>query len=125
MKKIFFCLVLVIFSVFIITGCGNKLEEYAGTYKLEYFKYVGDPETAKVDDEIADIVLNGDGTGKSNRDGLNIDIEWQLDGENITLTEIYMGVKLEYNGTLKNGKLNLFNGNKNDDLTVEKVYNKE
>jgi hypothetical protein len=124
MKKVFlFCLIVI--GLFIITGCGNKLSEYAGIYKLEYSKFVGDPDTAKDTSEVAEITLNADGTGKSVRDGLNIDIEWKLDGENITLTEIYMGIKLDYNGTLKNNKLDIFNGDKTNQLTVEKVYIKE
>lgn len=121
MKKIFVCL-LIIFSLFIITACGNKLSEYAGTYKLEYSKFVGDPDTAKNTTDIAEIILENDGTGKSNRDGLNINIEWKLDGENITITEKYMGIELDYNGTLKDGRLDIFNGDKTNQLTVEKVY---
>ncbi len=124
MKKVFL-LCLLIIGLFIITGCGNKLSEYAGIYKLEYSKFVGDPDTAKDTSEVAEITLNSDGTGKSVRDGLNIDIEWKLDGENITLTEIYMGIKLDYNGTLKDNKLDIFNGDKTNQLTVEKVYIRE
>ena len=37
MKRSLLLVVFVIFSLFIITGCGN-LSKYAGTYKLDYYK---------------------------------------------------------------------------------------
>ena len=125
MKKILLC-TLILFCFVTITACGNsKMKEFAGTYKQEYSKYVGDPDTAKDTSEMASIVLNGDGTGKSNRNGTSYDIKWFIDGENITVTETFMGMKIEYNGTIKNGRLDLFNGDKTDALTNETVYNKE
>ena len=126
MKKVILCSVFVFFGLILLTGCGkSNLKEYAGIYKLEYSKYVGDPDTAKNTTETAELVLNEDGTGKSNRNGASYDVEWSIDGENITLTEKFMGIKLDYNGTLKNGKLDLFNGDKTNDLTNETVYNKQ
>lgn len=125
MKKILLCLILV-FCFVIITACGNSnMKALAGTYKQEYSKYVGDPDTAKDTTEVASIELNEDGTGKSNRNGTSYNIEWKVDGENITLTETFMGMKIEYNGTIKDGKLDLFNGDKTNALTNETVYNKE
>ena len=125
MKKVVFCSILFVLSLFIITGCGSDLDKYAGTYKLEYSKFIGDPETEKNTNDVEEIILNADGTGKSTRDGLNITVEWKIDGENITLIENYAGIKLDYNGTLKDNKLDLFNGDKTNDLTMEKVYIKE
>ena len=124
MKKLILCSILVLFCLF-VTGCGNELDKYSGTYKLEYSKFVGDPDTEKDTTDIQEIILNSDGTGKSNRDGLNINIEWKIDGENITLIETYGGIKLDYNGTLKDNRLDLFNGDKTNALTMEKVYIKE
>ncbi len=125
MRKIVLCSLFTILSLVLLTGCGNDLKKYAGTYKLEYSKFVGDPDTAKNTTDFAEMILNSDGTGKSNRDGLNINIEWSMNGDNITLIETFMGMKIEYNGTLKDGKLDLFNGDRTDELTNEKVYNKE
>ena len=126
MKKIILCSVFVFLGLILLTGCGKgDLKEYAGIYKLEYSKYVGDPDTAKDTSEIAEMVLNEDGTGKSNRNGTSYDIEWSIDGENITITEKFMGIKLDYNGTLINGRLDLFNGDKTLDLTNETVYNRQ
>ena len=109
----------------LLPNIGNNLSKYEGIYKLEYSKYVGDPDTAKETDEVGEITLSSDGKGKSIRDGLNIDIEWSIDGDNITLTEYYMGIKLDYNGTLKDNKLDIFNGDKTNQFTVEKVYIRE
>ena len=124
MKKIVLCSLFAILGVILFTGCGN-LGKYAGTYTLEYAKFVGDPDTAKDTTSIEKMILDDDGTGKSVRDGLNIDVEWHMNGENINLIEKYGGITLEYNGTIKDNKLDLFNGDKEDALTYEKVYNKE
>ena len=63
MKKVILCSVFVFFGLILLTGCGkSNLKEYAGIYKLEYSKYVGDPDTAKNTTETAEMVLNEDGT---------------------------------------------------------------
>ena len=125
MKKIILCLVLII-SVFLFVGCGkDDLSDYAGIYKLEYYKYVGDADTEKNTSSIEEITLNKDGTGKSVRDGLSIEVTWSIEENNITLTETYMGSKLYYTGTLKNNRLELYNGDKTNIFTVLKVYNKD
>ena len=124
MKKTLLC-VLLVMVCFLLVGCGKNLSTYAGTYKLEYSKYVGDPDTSKDTTEVASIVLNADGTGKSNRNDTSYDIEWSIDGKNITVVEKFLGMKIEYNGTLEEGRLDLFNGEKNNALTNETVYNKQ
>lgn len=125
MKKVVLCALIVISGLVILTGCGKKsLSAYAGTYELEYQKYVGDPDTAKTQESWT-FVLNEDGTGKSNRDGNSYNVEWSIDGENIKVSEKFLGITNEYNGTLKNDKLDLFNGEKTDDLTLEAVFNKK
>lgn len=124
MKKTFLLALIVMVGLLVITGCGKDLSAYAGTYSLEYSKFVGDPDTAKSTEEWT-IVLNDDGTGKSNRDGSSYDAEWSIDGENISFTEKFMGIKNEYNGTLKDGKLDIYNGEKTNDLTLQAVFNKQ
>lgn len=124
MKKTLLCVLLVMVCFFLV-GCGKDLKAYAGTYKLEYSKYVGDPDTSKDTTEVASIVLNADGTGKSNRNDTSYDIEWSIDGKNITVIEKFLGMKIEYNGTLEEGRLDLFNGEKTNALTNETVYNKQ
>ena len=71
------------------------------------------------------MVLNSDGTGRSYRDNADYAIEWSLDGENITITEKFMGMRQGYTGTLKDGKLDIFNGDETNALTNEMVYNKK
>ncbi len=125
MKKTLLCTLFIVAGLFILTGCENAMKEAAGTYILEYSKFVGDPDSAKNTTEVASLVLNADGTGKSNRDGTSYNVEWSIDGQNVTLKETFLGITLEYNGTLVDGKLDLFNGDKTNDLTNETVYVKE
>ena len=122
MKKTIVSCLITIFGFLLLTGCGKS---YAGTYQLEYSKFVGDPDTAKNTSEVAYITLNDGGLGISYRDGLNHDVVWEMNGEKITLTETLAGIRIEYNGTLKDGKLILFNGDESDALTTMKVYNLE
>ena len=122
-KKGLLLVVFVMISVLFITGCGKDLSKYAGTYKLEYSKYVGDPDTAKNTEEWT-IVLEKDGTGKSNRDGASYNVEWSMKGDDITLKEKFAGITNDYNGTLKDGKLDIFNGDKTKEITLEAVFSK-
>ena len=125
MKKKIIGILFVVMGVIVLTGCNSAMKEAAGTYKLEYSKFVGDPDTAK-STEAASLVLEADGTGKSYRNDTSYNLEWSIDGENVTVIEKFMGITIEYNGTLKDGKrLDLFNGDKTNALTNETVYNKE
>ena len=124
MKKTLLIVLFVTLGLFVLTGCGNNLAKFAGTYKLEYSKYVGDPETAKQNEEWT-IELLEDGTGKSTRDDSTYNVEWSVDGENIKLKEKFLGMTNEYNGTLINGKMDIFNGDKTSDITLEAVFNKQ
>ena len=127
MKKALRLLVVLVavFSVTMLAGCGSKtdLSKYAGTYKGEYTKYVGD--TTKVTDEEFSVELKKDGTGSSTRDGATYDIEWSLDGEKFKMTEKFAGLTIDYEGTLKDSKLDIFNGDKDNDFTLEYVYSKK
>ncbi len=123
MKKLFCYLLFISLSFILVTGCGNS--KYAGTYELEYSKYVGDSDNDKNTNEIATIILNEDGTGKSNRNGYSYNIEWHIDENNITLIEKAYGLTIEYNGTLIDNKLDSFNGDKENLLTYETVYIKK
>lgn len=124
MKKSLLLIALVFVSVLIVTGCGKDLSKYAGTYKLEYSKYVGDPDTAKNTEEWT-IVLEKDGTGKSDRDGASYTVEWSISGDEVTLKEKFAGLSNDYNGTLKDGRLDIFNGDKTKEITLEAIFNKQ
>lgn len=41
------------------------------------------------------------------------------------MSETFIGDPIEYTGTLKDGKLDIFNGNPDDDFSCEYVYEKE
>ena len=124
MKKKVLLLLVIMVSLVMVTGCGGAMKKAAGTYKLVYSKFVGDPDTAKREEEWT-IELNEDGTGKSNRDNSSYTVEWSIDGENIKITEKFLALTIDYNGTLKDGKLDVFNGDKTNDLTLEAVFNKQ
>lgn len=125
LKNLMLVFALVIGAV-MITGCGKEdLSAYAGTYVKEYEKFVGDPETAKNTTDEWTIVLNADGTAKSNRDDESYDSKWTLDGEKFTFTETFGPIKNEYTGTLKDGKIDMFNGDPESDITLEIVLNKK
>ncbi len=124
MKKIFLFTLVTLAGLLVVAGCGKKdLSSYAGTYSLEYYKYVGDSEADKQTEEWT-MELSADGTGKSNRDGASYNVEWSLDGENVKITEKFIGT-IDYNGTLKDGRLDVFNGDKENALTMEAVFNKK
>ncbi len=137
MKKVLsltLIMILLISGMFVFTGCGkndNKKDEkkqdlsaVAGTYTGKYTKFVGDPDTAKVEDEEFSLELNADGTGKHNRDDYSFKVTWSLDGDKFKMSETFIGDPIEYTGTLKDGKLDIFNGDPNNDLTCEYVYEK-
>lgn len=128
MKKLFISVFLVM-SLCLITGCGSKKEEkvdlskYAGTYTGIYGKFVGD-ET-KVEDEIFSLDLNDDGTGKHNRNDMSFNVTWSVKNGKFEMTETFIGDPIKYAGTLKDGKLDIFNGDPKNDLTYEYVYEKK
>ena len=115
-------------SLIFITGCGDKkndLKEYAGTYEGKYTKIVGDSDEYKNFEEKFSLELKEDGTGKHNRDGESYDVEWDLDGEDFKMKDKFMGATIEYTGTLKDGKLQIFNGDPKDIWTYEYYYEKK
>ena len=117
----------------VLTGCNNdkddKKEEKvdlsaaAGTYKGIYTKFVGDD--TKVEDEEFSLELKDDGTGVSNRDGASYKLTWSLKGKEFKMTETFAGMSIDYNGTLDNGKLEIYNGDKDNDFTYMYVYEKK
>ena len=100
----------------------NPLKAYAGTYEGKYTKYVGD-ET-KDEEEKFSLVLKDDGTGTSSR-GADYKVTWTLEGEKFTMQETFMGMTIDYTGTLKDGNLDIFNGDPTNALTCEYVYAKQ
>ena len=113
--------ILAALMIFALAACGNGARSaVAGTYNGVHSKWVGSDEW---DEEEFSVELKADGTGTSNRDGASYDITWDIDGENFTMTETFIG-KIEYTGTLKDGELHIYNGEPSDPLTYEYVYKK-
>lgn len=115
---------MLVIGIFIITGCGKKdLTEYEGTYEGKYTKLVGD-EKQNTDEKFS-LELKSDGTGKHNRNDMSFNVTWEVDGENFTMKETFVGDPIVYTGTLKDGKLDIFNGDPKDIWTYEYVYEKK
>ncbi len=139
MKKILsvvLVVILLISGVFLLTGCGSDSSEtktktetkapdlsaYAGVYTGKYTKLVGDDK--KNETEVFSLELKADGTGIHKRDNLEIDVTWSLDGTNFKMTETFMGMTIDYTGTITATSLDIFNGDPTDMWTYEYVYAK-
>ena len=128
--KIALVVILLVMGLVLLTGCGDKeekgskkqdLSKFAGTYTGKYTKLVGD-ETKN--EEVFSVTLEKDGTGTSHREDTDYKMTWKLDGEKFSMTEKFMGITIDYTGTLKDGKLDIFNGDPEDIWTYEYVYEK-
>lgn len=130
--KIALLVAVAIVGLFALAGCGKEekkeeakkqdLSAYAGTYEGQYTKLVGD---TRKDEEEFSLELKADGTGVHNRDDYSFKVTWELDGENFKMTETFIGDPIIYTGTLKDGKLDIFNGDPDDIWTYEYVYEKQ
>lgn len=129
MKTVSKVLVLALALVMIVgvlsaCGGGSKDKGAVGTYTGLYTKFVGDGDDAKDESSPFSLELKAGGKGVHHRDDLDLDVTWTLDGENITMTESFLGAKMEYTGTLSGNSLHLFNGDPEDIWTCEYVYEK-
>ena len=96
-----------------------------GTYEGQYTKCVGDSDDDRVTDQAFKLTLTEDGKGTHERDGLTLNVNWSVNGEKITVQETFIGITLDYTGTVKDGELHLFNGDPENIWTVEYVYKKQ
>lgn len=97
----------------------------AGNYKGLYTKFVGDPDESKNDKEPFHLELNPDGTGKSFRNDLEIKIpDWSFDAGVFKMTEKFLGT-IDYTGSLDGNRLVLYNGDPENALTCQYVFEKE
>ena len=93
-----------------------------GVYRGLYTKMVG--SDTKQEEEFT-LTLMDDGTGKQQRNNLDIKIpDWTVEGGKVKLTEKFLG-KIDYTGTLDGTKLSLFNGDPENSFTMEYVYEKQ
>ena len=114
-------LFLAVFMVVTLVACAAGGPEL-GTYNGVKGKFVGDTEWS-TEDEFS-IELKAGGKGVFNREGESFDVTWKLEGETFTMTETFLGLSIEYTGTLKDGVLDIFNNDPEDDLTYEYVLEK-
>ena len=121
MKKILALAVCLLLCLPLIASCGAD-SPAVGTWTGKWCKCVGDEE--KITDEAFSLELKKNGEGTSTRDGETYNLTWELDGEAFKMTETFLGMKLEYTGTLKDGELHLYNGDPEDPFTYEYVYSK-
>ena len=113
-------------ATLLITGCGGKKDskkDVAGTYKGTYTKLVGD-DTKNTDEEFS-LELKEDGTGAHTRDGETYNVEWDIDGEKFTMKDKFGPLTIDYTGTLKDGKLQIYNGDPENIWTYEYNYEKQ
>ena len=123
--KIFVSMLLVMSFVMAFAACGGGDKAgVAGTYNGLWTKFVGDSDDAKSEDEVFSLILESNGKGKFLRDGMEYNVTWKLDGENFTMTETFLGISIDYTGTLKDGKLDLFNGDPTNAFTCEYMFEK-
>lgn len=121
--KLFFVMVAVV-SLFTLAGCGKDLSKYAGTYEGMYTRFVGDPADVTNKEEFT-LVLKKDGKGIHERNGEKYNLTWTVKGDTILVTEKFMGVKIEYNGKIKDNVLTLHNGDSKDPFTMQYIYQKK
>lgn len=125
-KLLSLILVIAMISV-LLAACGgdSPMKAAAGTYVGQYTKLVGDDDSARDTDSAFKLTLTADGKGTHERDSLTLNVTWTLEGENVTLQETFLGMAIDYTGTLKDGELHLFNGDPTDIWTCEYVYQKQ
>ena len=120
MKKItvrILCAVLLgVLSIGCFAACGAKNNPDAGEYKGVYGKWVGSED--KDEDE--------DGTGTFKRDDNEFTVkEWKVEDGKFSMTEKFLGLENEYTGTLKDGHLEIYGGDPEDELTYMYVFEKK
>ena len=59
------------------------------------------------------------------RDDLDLDVTWTFEGDNVTMQETFLGAAIDYTGYAEGNTLHLFNGDPQDDLTCEYVYERQ
>lgn len=122
-KKLISVLLVIAVLALLLAACAeNPLKAASGTYKGQYTKLVGDDTH---NEEEFSLTLNDDGTGKHARDDMEFDVTWTLEGENFSMKETFLGMSIDYTGTLKDGALHLYNGDPSDIWTYEYFYEKQ
>ena len=118
-------LLMLVLSALLLSACSgeqSRMKKAAGTYEGLYTKMVGSDEKEK---ESFSLILKADGTGLHMRNDSEYSITWTLDGARFTMKETFLGLSIDYTGTLKGDALSIFNGDPESSWTYEYVYKKQ
>ncbi len=122
MKKIIAAMLVIVMALALVAcGASAEMKAAAGKWEGVQSKFVGDEEW---EEGGFSLELNDNGKGTSTRDGASYDITWSVEGENFTMSETFLGLTIEYTGTLKDGELHIYNGDPTNELTYEYIYKK-
>ena len=69
--------------------------------------------------------MTEDGKGTSARGGSEYGLTWKVKGNEITVTETFMGMKNEYSGTIEAKKITLQNGEPGADFSTTMIFEAE
>ena len=117
MKRTIAVVMAIVMALMLVAGGASHDDQFEDV--LHARKFVGDNDYAT--DESFTLKLNEDGTGTRTTDGISYDLTWKLDGESFTMTETFLGLTIDYTGTLKDGVLDIFNDDPEDIMTYEYI----
>lgn len=118
------CVSLALCMLFSLASCsGGSKDPAVGIWQGVYTKFVGDEEKNTAEEFRLELKAGGKGTHY--RDDLEISVTWKLEGEALSVTESFLGMTLDYTGTLSDNVIHLFNGDPDDIWTCEYVYIKK
>ncbi len=121
-KLIALALTLCLLAVLLAACSDPAMRAAAGKYVGQYTQLVGDETKTE---ESFSLTLNADGTGTHARNDMEFKVTWTLEGEKFTMKETFIGDPIEYSGTLKDGVLDIFNGDPDTPMTCNYVYKKQ
>ena len=121
-KLIALALTLCLLALLLLACSDPAMRSAAGKYVGQYTKLVDDDTKHE---ESFSLTLNADGTGTHARNDMEFKVTWTLDGEKFTMKETFIGDPITYSGTLKDGVLDIVNGDPNTPSTWNYVYKKQ
>ncbi|MBQ1679233.1 MAG: hypothetical protein II062_06870 [Oscillospiraceae bacterium] len=130
--KLLALLLCLLLTALLLAACGSltspaetvnpAVRAAAGTYVGQYTKLVGS-ETKN--EEVFSLTLKEDGTGVHARNDMEFKVTWTLEGESFSMKETFIGDPILYTGTLKDGVLDIVNGDPDTPFTYNYVYKKQ
>ncbi len=124
-KLIVLLVTVALLTVLVVIACSEKdnpMKDASGTYAGQYSMMVGDNVK---DQSPFSLILKADGTGIHSHGDAEFQVTWKLNGEQFTMEENFLGLSVDYTGTLKDGTLDIFNGDPENSWTYEYIYVKQ